>query len=80
MVQVSWILGGHGSKLGGISVHFRGPDVPNSRAHEIWGDGFKFHGCEPEAWAWSILEGLERALEHPARGEAVVWLTMVSSC
>eukprot|EP00434_Breviolum_minutum_P005970 symbB.v1.2.005264.t1/scaffold286.1/size306100/3 len=24
------------------------PDVPNSKAHEIWGDGVRFHGCEPE--------------------------------
>ncbi|CAK9066377.1 unnamed protein product [Durusdinium trenchii] len=24
------------------------PDIPNSKAHEIWGDGVRFHGCEPE--------------------------------
>ena len=37
-----------------VDLQIWGPAVPNSRAHEIWGDGFKFHGCEPEAWVWSI--------------------------
>ena len=32
------------------SLHNQGPDVPNSKAHEIWGDGVRFHGCEPEPW------------------------------
>ncbi len=38
----------------------QGPDVPNSKAHEIWGDGVRFHGCEPEPWYKRIYEQLKQ--------------------
>ena len=43
------------------------PDVPQSRAAEIWGDGARFYGCEPQQAYIGASTRLEDGFQTPLK-------------